>query len=144
MEIGKSQNKQQKKNQNNYSEHDPGSQKKNGGKDWEDARNVYQRPRRTKEQTNRDEYYTRRNSQQNNWGRSIDKWPGEQNGGNHCCKTEYRKKRIKRNEDSLRDLWDNITPTNIHIIGVSEEEKREKGPEKIFEELKTFWTWERK
>ena len=44
-------------------------------------------------------------------------------------------KRMKRNEDSLRDLWDNITPTNIHIIGVSEEEKREKGPEKIFEEV---------
>ena len=29
--------------------------KKNGGKDWEDARNVYQSPRRTKEQTNRNE-----------------------------------------------------------------------------------------
>ena len=41
MEIGKLQKKQtnkQKKIQNNYSEHDPGSQKKNGGKDWEDAR----------------------------------------------------------------------------------------------------------
>jgi len=25
-------------------------EKKNGGKDWEDIRNVYQRPRRTKEQ----------------------------------------------------------------------------------------------
>ena len=30
------------------------------------ARNVYQRPTRTKEQTNRDEQYTRRNPQQNN------------------------------------------------------------------------------
>ena len=37
--------------QNNYSEHDPGSREKNGGKDWEDARNVYQTARRTKEQT---------------------------------------------------------------------------------------------
>ena len=26
------------------------------------------------------------------------------------------KKRMKRNEDSLRDLWDNIKHTNIHII----------------------------
>ena len=33
------------------SQDDSGSQKNNGDKDWEDARNVYQRPRRTKEQT---------------------------------------------------------------------------------------------
>ena len=26
-------------------------------------------------------------------------------------------KRMKRNEDSLRDLWDNFKNTNIHIIG---------------------------
>ena len=45
MEIGNFPGK--KKIQNNYSEDDPGSQKENG----EDARNVYQRPRRTKEQT---------------------------------------------------------------------------------------------
>ena len=44
-------------------------------------------------------------------------------------------KRMKRNEDSLRDLWDNIKHTNIHIIGVPEGEEREKGPEKIFEEI---------
>ena len=37
--------------QNNDSEDDTGSQEKNEGKDWKDARNVYQRPRRTKEQT---------------------------------------------------------------------------------------------
>ena len=29
-------------------------------------------------------------------------------------------KRMKRTEDSLRDLWDNIKPTNIWIIGVPE------------------------
>ena len=40
----------QKKNQNNDTEDDPGSWKKNGGKDREDIRNVYERPRRTKEQ----------------------------------------------------------------------------------------------
>ena len=44
-------------------------------------------------------------------------------------------KRMKRNEDSLRDLWDNIKRTNILIIGVPEGEEREKGPEKIFEEI---------
>ena len=39
-------------------------------------------------------------------------------------------KRMKRNEDSLRDLWDNIKCTNICIRGVPEGE--EKGPEKYF------------
>ena len=33
-------------------------------------------------------------------------------------------KRMRRNADSLRDLWDNIKCTNIHIIGVPDEEKR--------------------
>ena len=42
---------------------------------------------------------------------------------------------MKRNEDSLRDLWDNIKCTNICIIGVPEGEEKEKGPEKIFEEI---------
>ena len=42
---------------------------------------------------------------------------------------------MKRNEDSLRDLWDNIKCTNIRIIGVPEGEERERGPEKIFEEI---------
>ena len=43
--------------------------------------------------------------------------------------------RMKRTEDSLRDLWDNIKSTNIQIIVVQEEEKRKKGYEKIFEEI---------
>ena len=47
---------------------------------------------------------------------------------------ENKETRMKRNEDSLRDLWDNIKRNNIHIIGVPGEE-RQKGPEKIFEEI---------
>ena len=44
-------------------------------------------------------------------------------------------KRMKSTEDSLRDLWDNITtPHHIWIIGVSEEEKK-KEYEKNFEEI---------
>ena len=42
---------------------------------------------------------------------------------------------MKKNEDSLRDLWGNIKCTNICIIGVPEGEQREKGPEEIFEEI---------
>ena len=48
---------------------------------------------------------------------------------------QNKEKRMKRNEDSLRDLWDNIKCTSIRIIGVPEGEDREKGPEKIFEEI---------
>ena len=36
-------------------------------------------------------------------------------------------KRMKRTEDSLRDLWDNIKHTNIRIIGAPEEEEKKKG-----------------
>ena len=36
-------------------------------------------------------------------------------------------KRMKRTEDNLRDLWDNIKHSNIRIIGVPEEEKKKKG-----------------
>ena len=45
-----------------------------------------------------------------------------------------KKKRIKRNKDSLRDLWDNVKHPNIRIIGVPEEDKK-KDYEKILEEI---------
>ena len=56
----------------------------------------------------------------------MDKWI-------YCCKTDYRKKN-EENEDSLRYLWNNIKHLNIHIVLVSGEE-REKGPEKMIEEI---------
>ena len=41
--------------------------------------------------------------------------------------TERKKgKRIKRNEDNLRDLWNNVKRPNIQIIGVPEEETKGK------------------
>ncbi|KAB0375005.1 hypothetical protein FD755_013497 [Muntiacus reevesi] len=46
-----------------------------------------------------------------------------------------KEKRIKRNEDNLRDLWDNVKRPNIRIIGVPEEEDIKKGHEKILEEI---------
>ena len=36
------------------------------------------------------------------------------------------KKRMKRNEDSLRDLWGSIKHTNICIIGVPEGRERDR------------------
>ena len=44
------------------------------------------------------------------------------------------RKRIKRNEGNLRDLWDNVKCPNIRIIGVPEENKK-KGHKKILEEI---------
>ena len=43
-----------------------------------------------------------------------------------------KKKRIKRNEDNLKDLWDNVKCPNIRIIGVLEEDKT-KHHDKILE-----------
>ena len=40
-------------------------------------------------------------------------------------------KRMKRTEDSLRDLLDNIKCTKIQIIGVPEEERKIKGMRKF-------------
>ena len=46
-----------------------------------------------------------------------------------------KKKRIKRNEDDLRDFWDNVKSPNIRIIGFPEEEDKKKGYEKLLEEI---------
>ena len=43
--------------------------------------------------------------------------------------------RMKRAEDSLRDLWENIKCTKIRIIGVPEEEEKKKGNERNFKEI---------
>ena len=46
-----------------------------------------------------------------------------------------KEKRIKTNEDNLRDLWDNVRCPNIRIIGVPEEEDKKKNHGKILEEI---------
>ena len=46
-----------------------------------------------------------------------------------------RKKIMKRNEDYLRDLWDNVKHPNIQILGIPEEEDKKKGYERILEEI---------
>ena len=48
---------------------------------------------------------------------------------------QKREKILKTNEESLRELWGNIKHINIRIIGVPEGEEREKGTEKIFQEI---------
>ena len=46
-----------------------------------------------------------------------------------------KEKRIKRNEDNLRDLWDNVKCPNIWIIRVPEEEDKKKSHKKLLEEI---------
>ena len=55
-------------------------------------------------------------------------------------------KRMKRIEDNLRDLWDNIKYTDIRNIGVPAEEEKKKSLRKYLKRLqsKTSLTWERK
>ena len=48
---------------------------------------------------------------------------------------QNKRKGMKRIEEGLRDLWDNIKHTNIWVIGVPEEEEKKKGTEKNFEEI---------
>ena len=46
---------------------------------------------------------------------------------------QKREKSLKTNEERLREFWDNVKCTNIHIIG-GQKEKRERGDRKIFQE----------
>ena len=62
----------------------------------------------------------------------MDKWPGGQNGGNHCHRTEYRKKNEKKWRQPKRPLGQNEMHQHSHYKGPRR--RREKGPEKIFEE----------
>ena len=45
---------------------------------------------------------------------------------NITAEEENKVKRMKRTENSLRDLWDNIKCTNIQIIGFLEKEGKNK------------------
>ena len=47
---------------------------------------------------------------------------------------QSKEKRMERNEDSVRDLWDTIKHTNIHNIRLSEGEER-KGQRKYLRRL---------
>ena len=49
--------------------------------------------------------------------------------------TSEEQNKLKRTEDSHRDLWENINNTNIRIIRVPEEEEKKKRYEKIFEKI---------
>ena len=50
---------------------------------------------------------------------------------------QQEEKRIQKNEDSVRSLWDNFKSTNIYIMGVSEGEETEQENGNLFEKVKT-------
>ena len=110
---------------------------KEWSKDREEARNVYQRPRRIKEQTEMNNIITEMKNTLEGISSRITE-AEEQVSDLEDRMVEFtaveqnKEKRMKRNEDSLRDLWDNIKCINIRILGVPEGE--EKGPKKIFED----------
>lgn len=64
----------------------------------------------------------------------MDWWPEIQNSGNHPIKEEKIKK--FKNEGSLKDVWDDVKHTNIHIIrtweGGKSERERERSNQKAY------------
>ena len=48
---------------------------------------------------------------------------------------QNKEKRMKRNEDSLRDLWDNINTTTFTLQGSQKEKRERKGPRKYLKTL---------
>ena len=48
---------------------------------------------------------------------------------------EQTENQMKKHESNIKDPWDNIKQANLHIIGIPEEEEKEKGIENVFEEI---------
>ena len=115
-----------KRLQTNNSKDDPRSQKK----DEDYARNVYQKLKQKNKQTEMNNTLEAVNSRIT----KSEKWISdlEDRMVEITAAKQNTKKRMKRNEGSVRNPWD-IKHTNIHIIGVPEREEREKGYKKIFE-----------
>ena len=48
---------------------------------------------------------------------------------------EKRDKQLKDHEDRLREINDSLRKKNLHLIGVPEGAKRDRGPEYVFEQI---------
>ena len=47
-----------------------------------------------------------------------------------------RRKKLKKNKNSVSSLWDNFNQPNNHIIGMPEGEEKEQEIENLFEKIK--------
>ena len=50
-------------------------------------------------------------------------------------KGQEKEKRLRKNEEGLREMQDNMKLNNIHIIGIPEGEEEEQGIENLFEKV---------
>ena len=50
-------------------------------------------------------------------------------------KEQEKEKRLRKNEEGLREMQDNVACNNIHIIGIPEGEEEEQGIENLFEKV---------
>ena len=97
-----------------------------------DTTNVYQGPRRTKEQTVMNNTITEMKNTLERINSRITEAEGRINdledGMVEIIATEQNiETRMKRNEDSLRDLWDNIKHTqHLHYRGPRRKRERER------------------
>ena len=46
-----------------------------------------------------------------------------------------KEKSLRKNEEGLREMQDNMKHNNIHIIGIPEGEEEQQGIEKVFEKV---------
>ena len=66
----------------------------------------------------------------------------EHKEGKKIQSEQQQEKRILKNEDRVRSLWDNLKHTNIEIIGMLEGEEIEEEIENLFEKIiKTPSIW---
>ena len=55
----------------------------------------------------------------------------------HTGRAAKRKKELKKNEESLRNILENMKCNNIHIMGIPEGEESKHGIENLFEDIMT-------
>ena len=46
---------------------------------------------------------------------------------------QEKEKRVRKNEEGLREMQDNMKYNNIHMIGIPDSEEEEQGIENLFE-----------
>ena len=55
--------------------------------------------------------------------------------GKNTQREQEKEKRLRKNEEGLREMQDNVACNNIHIIGIPEGEEEEQGIENLFEKV---------